>query len=105
MDSNLPLSEQYARKGALWVDAEAAASLMENSKTVVMSQRVKALGDMPSTRAEHIVRATPEWEQFIRDMVEARRLANQYKIEREVIKMRHSEWVGEDANHRAAARL
>jgi hypothetical protein len=105
MDSNLPLSEQYARKGALWVDAEAAASIMEQTKTVVMSQKVKALGDMPSSRAEHIVRATPEWEQFIRDMVEARRMANQYKVDMQVLRMRNSEWIGEDANRRVEAKL
>jgi hypothetical protein len=104
-ESNLPLSEQYARIGARWVDAEAAASLMEQTKSVVLEQRVAALGDMPKSRAETIVKAKPEWEQFIKDMVELRRQANQYKVQMETLKMRNSEWIGESANRRVEAKL
>ena len=38
--SNLPLSEQYRLIAKKWVDAKAAADLLEESKTAVLSQRM-----------------------------------------------------------------
>jgi len=47
MDSNLPLSEQYRLIAKKWVDADAAASILEETKSAYLSSCMLALGDMP----------------------------------------------------------
>lgn len=88
-----------------WVDAEAAVHLLEDTKSAVLSQKMVALGDMPVSRAEMMVKASAEWYEFIQDIVEARKNANLKKVQMEYIRMRFSEWQSLDANGRAEKRL
>ena len=103
--SNSLLSEQYRLKGLEWSEADRAASLLEELKTATLSQMKAKLGDMPDSRAETRVKASPEWEDYIRTMVEARHVANDMRVELEAVRMRHREWIGEDANKRAEMKL
>lgn len=103
--SNLPFSEQFRVAGEDWAGKEAAASLLEDAKSSVMAQRQAALGDIPVNRAEQIVKASPEWTEYIEQAVEARRHANLAKIAMEVMRMRFNEWQSQEANLRTEARL
>lgn len=105
MDSNLPISEQYGRIAEEWVDAEAAATLLEETRSAHFSQWVTEQGDMPVNRAEHIVKASQKWMDYNIKMVKARQLANLKKVQMEQIKMRHWEWQSQAANQRVEARL
>jgi hypothetical protein len=105
MESNKPLSEQYAEIGAQWVDADAAASLLEDCKSAFLSQKMQLYGDKPLNRAEAIVKASPEWRDYIEKMVNARKNANILRVKMDTLKMRHQQWIGEDANRRVEARL
>ena len=102
--SEQPLSEQYRYVAKLWAEADAAASLFEELKTADLEQRktklIEAHGDMADNRAERVVKTSPEWEQRIRQMCEARAQANLLKAKLEYIKIKHSEWL----MHNAAAR-
>lgn len=105
MDSNLPISEQYRIVAKQWVDADSAARLLEETKTATLSQRMAALGEMPVSKAETAVKASPEWHEFITAMVEARTKANLLRVQLEYIRMQHSEHQSIEASKRAEMKL
>lgn len=103
--SNLPISEQYRLTAKEWVEADAAASLLEETKTAILSQHMKALGEMPVSKAELMVKSTADWHQFLTNMVEARKKANLLKVKLEWIRMKFMEWNSENATRRAEMKL
>lgn len=105
MNSNAPFSEQFRIKGLEWADLDAAARLLEESKTAYLAQRKAALGDMTDAKAEKIVRSSQDWTDYIDKMVSAKKRANRARIELEFVKMRYWEHSGSDANKRAEMRL
>ncbi len=102
---NRPLSEQYRIVAKEWVDADSAARLLEETKTAVLSERMKALGDIPAAHSEREVKASPEWKDFIRTMVQARTTANRKKVQLEYIRMQFSEYQSFEATKRAEMKL
>lgn len=103
--SNSPLSEQFRLAARDWVDKDSAASMLEETKTAVLAQRMSALGDMPVNRAEQIVKASPEWHEWIAGMVNARTTANLAKVKLEWVRMRFSEQQSFEATKRAEMKL
>jgi hypothetical protein len=100
-----PLSEEYRLAAKAWVEKEAAASLLEECKSSVLSERMAALGDIPVSRAEMQVKASDEWRDFVEAMVEARRQANLAKVRLEWVRMKHAEAQSAEASKRAEMRL
>lgn len=105
MSDNLPISEQYRLVAKKWVDAEAAASTLEDTKSAVLSQWMAQLGDMPVSKAELQVKASPEWETHVHTIVEARKAANLLKVQLEYLRMRSGEQASHEASKRAEMRL
>ena len=103
--SNAPISEQYRLAALEWVPLDAAARLLEETKTTVLSTKMKALGDLPAAHAERDVKASPEWREFIETMVQARTKANKAKLQLEWLRMRFNEWQSLEASKRAEMRL
>lgn len=103
--SNPPWSEQFRLVAIQWADLEKAASLLEETKTLVLSQRIKMLGEIPHNRAEAEVKASPEWMDHVTKMVEARGAATVKKMQLEYLRMKFQEWSSENANRRAEIRL
>jgi hypothetical protein len=103
--SNMPLSEQFRIAAKAWVDLDSAASLLEETKSAVLSQKMAALGEMPVSRAELNVKASEEWRSFVTKMVEARQAANLAKVRLEWLRMRFSEQQSFEATARAERRL
>jgi hypothetical protein len=103
--SNLPWSEQYRIVAKQWVDSDAAASVLEELKSATLSQMMLAQGDMPVSRAEMNVKASPEWEGYVKRMVVERGVANKLKVQLEYLRMKFSEWQSENATKRAEMRL
>ena len=108
--SNLPeheqrLSEQFRIVAKRWVDCDAAANLLEETKSAVLAQMMAKLGDMPVSRAEMNVKASDEWTEHITNMVDARKAANLAKVHLDYIRMKHMEWTSANANQRHEARL
>lgn len=95
-----PLSEQFRLAAEAWVDANAAADLLEETKSACLSQRAMALGEMSVAKAEMIVKSSEEWHEHLKAIVEARRVANRLKVQKDYIQMRFSEWQSADANAR-----
>jgi len=105
MTDNLPLSEQFRIIAKKWVDADCAASLLEETKSAMLSQMMTALGDMPVSRAEMTVKASPEWIEHVKLMVEARNKASLLKVQLEYIRMKFHEWQSHEATKRAEMKL
>lgn len=102
-------SERYHIAAIEWADADAAASLLEETKSAVLSDMVTEMLSknisMAVNRAEALVKSSSRWRAFVTDMVELRRKANMAKVEMEYIRMRHSEEMSQEATHRAASRI
>jgi len=105
MDSNLPLSEQYRVVAKAYVDADSAASLLEETKSAVLARMMLNLGDMPVSRAEMQTKASAEWVEFVTNMVKARERAAFLKVKLEYVRMKFSEWQSMEASKRAEMRL
>lgn len=105
MDSNQPLSEQFRIVAKKWVDADSAASMLEETKSAVLSKWMSEMGDMPVSKAEMSVKASDRWFEHVRSMVEARQHAAMLKVQLEYIRMRFHEWQSHAANRRAEMKL
>lgn len=103
--SNMPVSEQFRVTAKQWVELDRAATMLEETKSAVLSQKMNALGDIPVSHAERTVKASPEWSDFIKTMVDARTQANLKKVQMEYLRMKFQEWSSENANRRAEMRL
>jgi len=62
-------------------------------------------GDMPVSRAEMNVKASGEWREYVKSMVEAREKASLLKVQLEYIRMRFHEWQSHEATKRAEMKL
>ena len=102
---NEPISEQYRLVAKKWVEADSAASLLEESKSAVLSRMMMDLGDMPVSRAEMNVKASREWSEYVNKMVRAREDAALLKVKMEYLRMKFSEWQSHEANKRAEMKL
>lgn len=103
--SNQPYSEHYRMAAKDWVEKEAAASMLEESKSAVLAQRMAMLGDVPVNRAERDVKASEEWRDYIAKMVKAREAANLARVKLKYLEMKYFEAQGSEASKRAEMRL
>lgn len=107
--SDLPISEVFRLRSQEWVEADKAARILEETKTVVFSQMVNKVLSGSTTkavnRAELTVKASVEYKDFIEKMVMARSEANLLKVETEYLRMKFSENQSAEANARAERRL
>jgi hypothetical protein len=103
------MSETWAEHFRLvakdWVAKDAAASILEETKSAVLAQMMISQGDMPVSRAEMQVKASPEWKDHILQMVQAREAANLAKVKLEYMRMKFSEWQSREATARAERRV
>lgn len=104
-DHNMLPSEQYRLAAKAWVDLDGAARLLEETKSAVLAQRQKAMGDMPAAHSEREVKASAEWHDFISKMVDARTAANLAKVRMEYVRMKFMEQQSANATARAEMRL
>lgn len=105
MSDNLPISEQYRVVAKRWIDADAAANMLEECKSAFLSRKMADLGDIAVSKAELTVKASPEWTDYIEKMVAARKQAALLKAQLEYLRMKFQEWSSENATRRAEIRL
>jgi hypothetical protein len=107
--SNYPISEQFRIVAKRWVEADEAASLLEETKTAVLSEMIgKIIGDninMPFNKAELAAKSSEEYREFITQMVRTRGTANLMKVKMRFIEMQFSEQQSHEATARAERRL
>jgi hypothetical protein len=101
LERDRPISEEFRLVAKQWVDAHAAANLLEETKSTVLSRMMMNLGsDLPVNRAEMQVKASADWHEHLEKMVEARKRADLLRVQMKYIEMRFSEWQSNDANQR-----
>jgi len=100
-----PISERYRLVAKKWVDTDAAANILEETKSAFLAKRMAALGDMPVSRAEMAVKASDEWTDYVSKMVKAREAATLLKVQLEFIRMQFMEWQSLNATRRAEMKL
>lgn len=105
MDDNRPLSEQYRVIAKKWVEADSAANMLEETKSAILAKMMADLGDMAVSKAEMQVKASDDWHDHIKKMVEARSRASLLKVQLEYIRMKFMEWQSHSATRRAEMRL
>jgi hypothetical protein len=103
--NDVPISEQYRLAARDWVEVDAAARMLEEGKSAYVAQQIDKLGDIPHAKAERMVKASPEYSDFIKKMVNAKTAANRQKVECDFLKMRHMERTSEEANARTERKL
>jgi hypothetical protein len=99
------LSEVYRIAAREWAELNAQAELLKGLKDANFSQMKMMHGDMPSYKSDMLVKASPQWTEYIEGMVEAQRKANLKWADCEELKMRHSEQMSFEANNRSERRL
>ncbi len=57
--ANTPWSEPFRVVAKQWVELDEAASLLEETKSAVLAQKMNALGDVPVSHAERAVKSSP----------------------------------------------
>lgn len=100
-----PISEKWRLKAEEWVELDSAARLLEATKSAIFAQMQVELGDIPVSHAERKVRASPAWIEHVEKIEQARTKANVVKVERDYLRMKHSEQQNADANRRQEMRL
>ena len=105
MSSNQPISEQYRVAADAFVDADSAATLLEELKSAFQAQEQLRYGNIPVNKAEQTVKASRSWDDYVRKMVEARAKANKLKVQVEYLRMKFSEQQSAEANARAERRM
>lgn len=103
--SNEPVSEQYRVLAEEWCDAESAASLLEDTKSAILSQMILEVGGTAINRAEAQVKAAPRWIDHLEKINRARTHANKLKVRLEYLKMKFWENQSGEASKRAEMRL
>lgn len=86
-----PLSEQFRITAKAWVDLDAAANILEETKSATLSQRMLELGEMPVSKAEMIIKGSTDWHEHLEKIVAARAAANMKKVQLEYIRMKERE--------------
>lgn len=109
INSNEPLSDQWRRQAHVANDFDAAATLLERTRSAVLSQMKTKLiaidNKIANNKAEDIAKSSPEWKDFNDKMVAARQRANAAKIDAEWMHMKYFEDVGHRADERTIARF
>lgn len=100
-----PISEQFRIVARHWVEADKAASILEESKSAVLSQMMLKEGDMPVSKAEMRVKGSAEWQDYLDKMVCARSDANLRKVQMDYLKMKEREADREDWNARSERKM
>jgi hypothetical protein len=104
-----PLSEQFRIVARAYVDADGAARMLAEMKTTTLEQKKNALiaadPKLADNAAERQVKASPEWAEYIKAMVDAKTKANLLEYKLEYIRMRSIERNSINATAREEMRM
>lgn len=99
-----PISEQFRQIGDQWVDAAAAADLLEDLKGATLAKfKSDIIEKNPGTAdnaAERIAKASKEWTDYVTNVVNAQKKSRRLWIQMKELEMRHSEKMSGEATAR-----
>ena len=74
------LAQSIVARGELWCDANAAADLLEETKSTLLAKLTKEHLDLPAWKAEAMAKGDIRYAEHITAMVDARRVSNLAKV-------------------------
>jgi hypothetical protein len=86
--------------GNEWADAEAAAALLEESKKSVLADIMNKVVEKSVAAKEQYALQTQGYQDHLRAMVEARRVANQARVKYNAMKVWADMWRTQEATKR-----
>lgn len=103
-----PISELFRIAGDKWVAAKKKRDLIKGLKDTVLIRRKREIIDdarhagerISKVDAEDIVKASTEWEDYIRGLAEAEEATESAWVVCQELEMRFSEWQSAEANAR-----
>lgn len=105
MKNDIDLSERFRMAALDWAELDSAARMLDEGKTTYLAQQKALLGDVPDSHAERTVKASPQWADYIKNMVKTKTLANKARVEVDYLKMLFQEWQSREANARAERKM
>jgi hypothetical protein len=103
--NDVEISEQFRLAALEWADLDNAARMLDEGKTTYLAQQKALLGDIPDSHAEKQVKASPQWADYIKNMVRTKTQANKARVQVDYLKMKFAEWQSREANARAERRM
>jgi hypothetical protein len=73
-------AQSIVSRGELWADALAAADVLEETKSTLLAKITKEHFDKPAWKAEAEAKGDSRYEEHLKAMVDARRLANLARV-------------------------
>ena len=105
MRNDVEISEQFRLAALEWADLDNAARMLDEGKTTYLAQQKALLGDIPDSHAEKQVKASPQWADYIKNMVRTKTQANKARVQVDYLKMKFQEWQSAEANARAERKM
>jgi len=103
-----PLPERIRLAYIAWVDADADARIAEDLKTTILEQKKNELvsrkGEMSDANATRIVKARPDWEEYIVSTNNLRTAANKIRADWQFLRDEFMRQQGLEASARQEAR-
>ena len=107
-DREKPISELFRLAGDKWVNAKKKRDLIKGLKDTVLARRKREIIEearaldqrMSKVDAEESVKASPEWEEYIRGLVDAEEMTEAAWVQCQELEMRYGEWQSAEANAR-----
>jgi hypothetical protein len=103
--NDIEISEQFRLAALEWADLDNAARMLDEGKTTYLAQQKALLGDIPDSHAEKQVKASPQWADYIKNMVRTKTQANKARVQVDYLKMKFQEWQSAEANARAERKM
>jgi len=100
-----PISEQFRLVAKKYAELNKASQMLEESKTSILSQMIQDVilnsdDKIAHNQAEREVKASLEWRDYLKKMVDAKYETNLAKLQVEHIRMRFTEWQMQTASAR-----
>lgn len=97
--------EALVKAGEEWADADAAASLLEETKSAVRARLMLEAEGTTASAKEMYALADPDYDKHIKSMVSARKLANKMKVRYDSAKVLAEMRRSEESTRRAEMNL
>ena len=103
-ESEQGIEEQWRVAANLWVEADDLARELEEKKSIYLAEQknIRCGFNLKLSKiaAEELVKASPEYGDFIAQMVNARTEANRLRVQEKYLEMKHRKWLVLNARER-----
>ena len=99
------IAAELSKRGLEWADRESAAALLEETRKTVLSECQSDWPEDSNAASEAKALRDPRYKEHLKNMVEARRLANRARVNYDVIRAYEGLFRTQEATRRAEANI